>query len=638
MSAETGRQLQARSGLAGKKRWIWVLAAGLIALLLYLSTVQLQINGSNEAYAADVGEIQNALPRWGTIHHSSYPLYSAIGSFFVTASGWLGIQPAASASVFSALFGALTVGLVVLLALDIGISGPSAFIGALAVAVSTSIWVYASLAEVHTVTLALSLATLIFAVRFGRSGTRRDLLLLTLFFTQAVAHQRSAILLAPAVLILIWPNWREIVNHLPAVLLITLLAPLTYLYLPLRAWMGAGWIFGDPGSWAGFWTLFFDNRADRIFEIQSTLPVWTERFVRSIHLLAKDMAWVLLLLGLGSLVGMIWDKQKKTYGLAFTSVWIANLMLAVLIWRGQVEDAQLAAKLPVLLVAGMGLAYFLDWLKGRWYWLGMSASATLLIILGIWSWQVRNFTLTITRDRSVESIITLVDRVEPQADGRITTVTVPWGRDFWGLTYAQAFRGQLQGLNLVDHNANSRELTGRGDHLLAPLATFYIYPLEWWEDFLGQSLYLSTAAPGVIEMSIEPPNSAANVPLDTNFDLGNGLRIRSLSMKKLAGSELQITIYWETLEPTPVDFSVAVHLVAQDPPLSQTDILAQADNRHPVAGLYPTSSWQPGEIVRDDYLITIPEGSQTGIIRIGMYQFDPQEGFKNTPWLSKPVP
>lgn len=626
--------MEKQSGSNFSNRWLWVLLAALIALVLYLSTAQMHINGSNHAYATDVGEIQNALPRWGTIHHSSYPLYTAAGSLFVTALGWLGIQPAAGASIFSALFGAVAIGLIVLLALDLGISGPFAALGALAVAVSTSIWVYASLAEVHTVTLVLSIATLIFAERFGRSGSRRSLLLLTLVFTQAVAHQRSAILLAPAVLILIWPSWRKILRHVPAVLLITLLAPLTYLYLPLRSWMGATWIFGDPGSWDGFWTLFFDNRADRIFEMQSSLAAWVERFVRSMHLLADDMAWVLLILGLASLVGMIIDRQKRRYGLALTSVWVINLILAVLIWRGQVEDAQLAAKLPVLIVVGIGLAYFLDWLKQHWTWLAVTAAGVLLLILGFWAWQARSFALTITRDRSVEAIITLVDRVEPHADGRITTVTTPWGRDFWGLTYAQAYRGQLEGLNLVDHNANPRDLINRGDHLLAPLATFYIYPLEWWEEFLGQSLFLSTAAPGVIEMSLEPPIQADSVPLETDFDLGNGIRVRSVVVKPLTNNEMQLTIYWEAVQPIAEDFSVAVHLVAQDPPLSEADLLDQADHVHPVEGFYPTSHWLQGEIVRDDYLITVPEGSQPAAIRVGMYQFDPQEGFKNTPWLS----
>ena len=617
--------------------WFWVLSAALAALILYLSTAQMHINGSNHAYATDVGEIQNALPRWGTIHHSSYPLYSAAGSLFVTVLGWVGIEAAASTSIFSALFGAITIGLIVLLALEVGISGPSAAAGALAVAVSTSIWVDASVAEVHTVTLAFSVATLLFAMRFGRTGTRIDLFLLTLFFTQAVAHQRSVILLAPAVLILIWPHWREIFRNLPAVFLITLLAPLTYLYLPLRAWMGADWIFGDPGSWDGFWTLFFDNRADRVFEMQNSLIEWYGRTKMSLKLLAADLAWPLLLIGLIALLGMMFDKKNWRFGAAFTSVWVINFILTVLIWRGQVEDAQLAAKLPVLIMAGVGLAFFLDWLKQYSRWLGAAATLMLVLILIVWAWQARNFTLSITRDRSVESIITIVDRVKPYEDGRRTTISTPWGRDFWGLTYAQNVRNQLQNIKLVDHNANPREIVARGDHLLAPLETFYIYPMDWWEEFLGQSLYLSTAAPGVVEMSLSPPTLADDVPLQIDFDLGNGIRIRSVSIDQLDGEQMQITIYWEALESVSEDYSIAVHLVSQDPPLSELDVLDQADNKHPVEGFYPTTKWQNGEIVRDDYLIAIPENSQPAAVRVGMYRFDPQEGFLNSAWLSLPV-
>jgi hypothetical protein len=334
---------------------------------------------------------------------------------------------------------------------------------------------------------------------------------------------------------------------------------------------------------------------------------------------------------------MIVDKDKRRYGAALASVWIINLILAVLIWRGEVEDAQLAAKLPVLIVAGIGLAYILDWLKHHWYWLGLAATVTLILILIAWAWRARNFTLTITRDQSVESIIAIVDRVEPKADGRWTTVTTPWGRDYWGLTYAQAFRNQLQGLNLVDHNANPREIINRGDHLLAPTATFFIYPLDWWEEFLGQTLFLSSAAPEVVEMSLSPPFAAEDIPLDADFNLGNGFRIRSVNVKPLGNQQLQITIYWEKMGLVADDYSIAVHLVAQDPPLSELDLLDQADNKHPVEGLYPTSKWQAGEIVRDDYLINIPAESDPIAVRLAMYRSDPEEGFINTNWLSLPV-
>jgi hypothetical protein len=614
--------------------YFWVVLAALISSALFLSTAQLHINGSNHAYATDVGEIQNALPRWGTIHHSGYPLYTAVGSLFVTVLGWIGVPPAAGASFFSAVFGAISIGMIVLLGLETGISGPSAAVGALAVAVCTSIWVDASLAEVHTVTLAFSVITLFFAMRLGRMGSRTDLLLLTFFLTQSVAHQRSAILLAPAVLILIGPHWRGIWRNFRAVLLVTLLAPLTYLYLPLRVWMGADWVFGAPASWDGFWTLFLDNRAGRVFEMQNNLAEWWLRINTTVKILADDLFWPLLLLGLVSVTFMVFDKQRRRAGIAFFLTWVAYFMLTVLIWRNRVVDAQLAAKLPVLIIAGLGLAYFLDQVKRRSQRVGTAATILLLLILIFWAARAREFTLSITRDRSVESVIATVDRVKPFGDGRQTTITVPWGRDYWGLTYAQAYRNQLQGLNLVDHNANPRDIVARGDHLLAPLATFYVFPIEWWEDFLGQSLHLSTAAPGVVEMSRAPVLSAEDVPLDVAHELNNGIRIRSVSITDLNENQKQIIVYWESLEKVSKDYSVAVHLVAKEPPLSEADILYQADNNHPVEGYYPTTLWQPGEIVRDDYLIEIPEGAHPAAIRLGMYRSDAEEGFINSPWLT----
>ncbi|MCA9949202.1 MAG: DUF2723 domain-containing protein [Anaerolineales bacterium] len=614
----------------------WVLLPAVIAFILYASTAQYHINGSNHPFATDVGEIQNALPRWGTIHHSGYPLYTALGSFFVTLLNWIGIPPAAGASLFSAVLGSISIGLLAWLMLEIGMSGVAAAVGALATAVTTSIWVDASIAEVHTMTTALSISTLIFALRFGRDGDKRDLYLLTLFFTQAVAHQRSVILLAPAVLLLIWPHVGDIFQRIIPLILITLLAPLTYLYLPLRVWMGADWVFGTPGTWDGFWTLFFDNRAGRVFEVGVGLAGWLARTQTTLNILADDLFWPLLLIGLGALLLMLFDqdKNKRRIGLALTIVWVINFILTVLIWRDRVVDAQLAAKLPVLLMAGIGLGVLIDWLRQRSQKLATAVTILLLLILGMWAWQARAFTLTITRDRSVEPIIETVDRLKPFADGRITTVSMPWGRDFWGLTYAQAYHGQLQGLNLVDHNANPRKLLARGDHLLAPLPTFVVFPLDWWQEQLNSPLYLATAVPDVVEISTDQIVTAVDIPATVNLDLENGIHLRYATAERLNNNQILVTVYWEATGPINEDYSAAVHLVTQDPPLSPTDILDQADNNHPVEGLYPTSSWRAGEIVRDHYLLTIPINSHPAAIRIGMYRSDPDTGFINSPWYS----
>ena len=625
-----------RAILRPQNRAFWCAAAVCISLLAFLSTLQTNVNGSGHPYATDVGEIQNALPRWGLIHRSGYPLYTATGSLFVTVLRLVGIQPAAGASLLSALWGVVTVGLLVALAHELGASGPAAALGALAAALSTSVWVDASLAEVHTLTLVFTVATLIFAMRFGRTGGRRDLLLLALFLTQGVAHQRSVALMAPAVAVLIWPQLRGLWRGLGAAFLVSLLGPLTYLYLPLRVWMGAMWVFGSPGTWDGFWEMVFDNRSDRVFTWPTSLDEWMARAEATVRILADDMLWPLLLLGLVGLVTLAFRGRRRE-SVGVTLAWVPNVLLTVIIWKGWIGDAQLAAKLPVLALAGVGLALILEWLRQRSRPLGAAAAVALALTLGVWGWHVRPFVLSVTHDYSTDAVIALAEQVAPLPDDRPTVLTLPWGHDYWALTYAQAYRGQLPGLILVDHTADFSEITERGDRLLTPSKTFHVFPVSWWERRLGR-LYLTSVAPGIVELSPMLPVTAGDVPATLGFDLGNGLRIRSATLAWNAPDQLLLEIYWEVAQPVAEDYSVAVHLVARDPPQGGEDVLAQADALHPLQGWYPIARWSPGEIVCDHYLIQVPEGCAPVAVRVALYRAASEGGFVNSPWLSLPLP
>ncbi|MFN2256292.1 MAG: hypothetical protein ACK2U6_18790 [Candidatus Promineifilaceae bacterium] len=625
-----------------RNHWLWVLVAVFLAGVAYLSTYQIHISGSWSPYATDVGEIQNALPRWGLIHHSGYPQYSALGSLFVTILRPLGIAPAAGASLFSVMWGLVTVALLVILAMELDVPGPFAALGALAAAVSTSIWIDASLAEVHTMTLAISVAALLFALRFGRYGKRSDLLWLVFVSSQGVFHQRSIALLAPALLILIWPHFLDIFRlgwrTWLLMIAIALLAPLTYLYLPLRVWTGADWVFGSPGTWDGFWTLFFDNRAGRVFDLDTD---WAARLRTTGEILAGDMFWPLLAAGLLGLWLPALEKRDWPASLGLTAAWVPNFLVTLFIWRNRVVDAQLAAKLPLLLLAGIGLALILAWLWRRWPVMAAAAGLALFAGLVLWSWQTRPFVVGITRDRSSEAIVETMRLVTAAEDGRTTTVTVPWGADYWALAYAQAYRDELAGLNLVDHNAEPRAIIARGDHLLAPNQTFMIFPIDHYEERLGP-LYLAAAAPDVTEISPQPivteSDLAAPGITEMNFDLENGVKIRAVETEWVGDNEIMLTVYWQAENGVDADYSVAVHLVAQDPPQSETDILDQDDRAAPVNNWYPTTRWRPGEIVQDRYLLTVPEGTSPASIRLGMYRTDPEAGFVNTPWLSLATP
>lgn len=606
-----------------------------IACLLYLSTFQTVVNGSQSPYTTDVGEIQNALPRWGTIHWTGYPLYTFLGSLFVTLLRWIGVPPAAGASLFSALWGIVSVGLLVALLQEFDVSGPLAALGALVAAASTSVWMDASLAEVHTMTTAFTVATLLLALRFGRSGGRGDLLLLALVFSQGVAHQRAVIFLAPAVAVLILTQWRAVWRGLIPAAALSLLAPLSYLYLPWRVSQGATWVFGTPGTWQRVLSMLLDNRAERVVSWPAGIVEWGDRVGRALAVTAADLPLVLLALGLLGLFVLALEKRWQE-SLGLTLAWVPYILLTGAIWIGRVGDAQLAAHLPVTVLSAVGLALLAGLLGRQARWgqsLGTGMLAAVVVFLFVLN---RPQVLEVTRDRSAEVVIATAEQVAPPPADRPTTFMALWGNDYWALAYAQAFEGRLPGLDIVDHNADFRAISARGNRLLTFSETFYRRPLSWWDGRLGHAS-LSSAAPGIVEIALKPSLSPADVPPGPELDLGNGVWIRSAQLSPGEDGSLVLTVYWQAEATPALDYSVAVHLVAHDPPRGAEDVLSQADQAHPVYGWYPISRWRAGEIVRDHYFIQVPDGADPQAVRVALYRAAGSGSFINSPWLSLPV-
>jgi hypothetical protein len=617
-------------------RRLAIVGAALLSFVFFLTTLQLDINGSSHPYATDVGEIQNALPRWGTIHFTGYPLYMVVGSAFVTVLRPLGIPPAAGSSLFSAVWGAVSVGLLTALALDFDVPPPAAVITAVLFGLSTSMWLDASIAEVHTMTMALTLATLLAALRFSRHGQRRDLLWMVFLFSQGVAHQRAVAFLGPAVLVLALRQWRTLWRGLPAAFGMAILGPLTYLYLPLRAWQGATWTFGSPGEWQGFWDLVLDTKADRIIAWPHTSTEWLSRAQGTLTVLADD--WPLLLLALG-LLGLLCaarrDRWIETLGLFLA--WAPYLALCLIIWIGRVGDAVLAAKLPVVAMSALGLAFLMAALTRRSRLAGAGAVVLGLVVAGVLWVENRPAVLAITRDPAAEATIALAAQITPPPDGRPVTLMALWGGDYWALAYAQAFRGELADLHLVDHNADFEAVLSRGDHLLTLSRNFYQLSLKWWNRRLGRA-HLSSFTPGIVEIAPQPPLTSEQVPVGHNLALGNNVTVRDARLSWQSADILLLTIYWQAEADQLENYSVAVHLLAQDPPSGPQDIVAQADRLHPVDGWYPIGQWSAGEIVRDHYLLEVPAGVTVQAARLGMYQVLDGGQFHNTAWLSLPVP
>jgi hypothetical protein len=609
------------------------LLAGVAAALLFASTLQTHINGSYDSYATDVGEFQNALPRWGTLHFTGYPQYAISGSLIVSALRLVGVPPAAGASLVSLLWGALAVGLAARLALELGAAPLPALAGSLVLAVATSMWIDSSIAEVHTLTMAFTAAILWLAVRFGREGRRADFLWLAFAFSQGVVHMRAVLFLAPAVLLLIASQWRMALRHWLPAAAIALIAPLTYLYLPLREWMGAEWTFGQTSTWRGFWEMVLDTKAERIIQPASGVGAWAERARIALDLLADDLPLALQVVGLGGLFALTRRDRGDTWRevIALHLVWLVYVGLALVIWEGRVSDALLAVKLPVALLVGVGLALLITRLAGWRAAAGYAALGAAVLTLAAVGWLHYPRVTAITRDRSVEATIATAEQAANP--DRPLVLMALWGHSYWGLRYAQTYRGELEGLVVVDHNASAVQILADGYGLITLSETFYQRPLSWWDGLLGP-VALETYAPGLIEIRTALRLSTGR---PDSFLVNDDLALEDASVTLEEGDSFLVTLRWLARRAPIRDYSVAVHLVAADPPTGPGDILAQADANHPVEGWYPTTRWVEGQVVQDVYRLVIPPDSQPAAVRVTAYYADDAGEFVNGNWLVIPV-
>jgi hypothetical protein len=116
------------------------------------------------------------------------------------------------------------------------------------------------------------------------------------------------------------------------------------------------------------------------------------------------------------------------------------------------------------------------------------------------------------------------------------------------------------------------------------------------------------ALPSVEALGIEHPveaNLAGQVKL-LGYNIESGFR---------PGDGIHLTLFWKALRKMEKDYTVFAHLVDEG-----GNIWGQKDNP-PVDGFYPTTQWEEGEIVRDQYDLIISPEARPGDywLEVGMY-------------------
>ena len=119
-----------------------------------------------------------------------------------------------------------------------------------------------------------------------------------------------------------------------------------------------------------------------------------------------------------------------------------------------------------------------------------------------------------------------------------------------------------------------------------------------------------------IKIPVAPPSSdelAAAIPLNARF--GDNVTLVSYTLRfDRAARRAHLTLFWQSLAKSETDYTIFVHLMD-----SGGKIIAQKD-APPRDGNYPTSAWDAGEIVKDEYDLAIPaDAPMPSSIEIGMY-------------------
>jgi 4-amino-4-deoxy-L-arabinose transferase-like glycosyltransferase len=114
-----------------------------------------------------------------------------------------------------------------------------------------------------------------------------------------------------------------------------------------------------------------------------------------------------------------------------------------------------------------------------------------------------------------------------------------------------------------------------------------------------------------------PPVEALDIEHPLSANLGGEVRLLGYNMTGAfrPGNEVHLTLFWQALKAMEEDYTVFIHLT--DP---EGQLWGQKDNP-PVDGFYPTTIWEAGEIVRDQYDLGIAPDAPPGPyqIEVGMY-------------------
>lgn len=601
-------------------------ALALASLALYLRTL------APDVVDADGGEFQFAAWHFGFVHPTGYPLFLILGGLFQHLVP-LG-NPAYRLNLFTAITAALAVAALYLAVNELTRARGAAILAALSFAITRTFWYDASAAEVYALN-AFFVALLIFiALRWQAEPSARKFAAFCFVFGLALTHQRAIVLWIPAfALFFLVSRFKvqgskfKVESLLPTAyrLLLSaycLLPLLLYLYIPLRA--PASPYFALPLA-PGRDLILYDNTLagfinyvlGRTFQSEIAWDaISIARLLAFPQLLLDQFGAFGVALGALGFIAMVWRRDWARLVLLATG-FIATILFASLYHIGDIAHYYIPAYLVWAGWIGVGLAVLAEMMRRRLF----AAFCILLAVFLLVPQFITNFGLA---DRSRETQAReqwtriLSAPIPPNA------ILVSNDRDemmpLWYIQYVEDTRRDLLGLfpliTPASEHANIARVTDRA--LSAQRPVYFIKAMPGLE--IKYRVVASDGLWRVMEQNRAPQKSSGAVLADRVRVLGYDV-VREVDA-------LRVAIYWSPLCKLDREYTTFAHLLD-----ARGNKIAQGNDHRVGGAFYPTTRWDIGETLRDEFVIALPPNVAPGNYRllVGMY-FQP-----NGEMLGEPV-
>jgi hypothetical protein len=600
---------------------------GLVSFLPYLRTL------APSVLPGDSGEFQLAASVLGVAHPTGYPLYLLLGKLFITLVP-VG-DPAFRMNLLSAVFAAAAVSAVYLLALELTRRSTVAAVAALTLAFSITFWSQAAEAEVYALNSLLVAATLLLLLRataqphqaLATQPRETWLLAAAGCYGLSLAHHRTAILLAPAILVYLWLERRRLptisAGRALQVGTLVLLPLLLYAYIPLRA--PATPYFHQllaPGTeltvYDGSLTAFVQVFSGRGFQSELALGDLPARLTMACSFLVDQFTMAGVALGLLGLLAFL--KHGLARWLLFVLSLGGVLAFCLAYHIGDVADLFTPIYVVFAILIALGaesIAVGLSRAAGRRQVVAALTALSLLLPAVLF---INNLPLVDRgRDDTRQQWQAVLN--QPIAAGAVLLTD---NRDeMMPLYYLQFVEGQRT------------DLLGLFPLLLPEPGYANIVRLLDTASRTGRPLYLLKDMPGIELRYTSHPEGllfrvdgavVATTPrMTANADLQGQVRLLGADVSPpgasccdIAGppqseSNITVTVWWQGTGKAEVNYQAFVHLVD-----AQGLTVRQSDHR-PGGDFYPSSLWQAGETLRDIHRLPAPPPGAYELL-VGMYR------------------